>query len=832
MKKIFTLLLLSLTLFGLKSNAQTSTVCNAAFDFSFVSPNTVKFTPAVTGDSPFVQHYWIFGDGSPVDQSIISTHTYASPGTYTVKHYLSRYSPNGVFVCADTLTKLVVIQQACNLTAYFTWHADSSNHLNIIFNNFSSPLSPSDSVSWTFGDGTGSSNINPSHIYTNAGTYTVCLRVKKNSTVAGTAPCVSEICKTVIVNQPCNIQAYFNWNTVASNPLAIAFQNLSAPLSNTDSIKWTFGDGTVSYDVNPIHTFLNAGTYTVCLRVKKLNNTAGTTPCVSEICKTVIVTQPCNLAANFSWSAVASSPLSIAFQNSSIPISSTDSVRWTFGDGTTSTAINPLHTYTNAGTYTVCLRIKKNSTISGSAPCVSEICKTIVVVQSCNLVAYFNWSNLSGNPLAVAFQNLSNPLSPTDSVRWTFGDGSSSTAINPTHTYANAGSYTVCLRVKKINNATGTAACVSEICKTVIVAVNQNCNLVPNFTWNNTAANPSTFAFQNTSTALSPTDSVKWTFGDGSSSMAFNPIHTYTNPGTYSVCLRIKKNSTVAGNVPCVREICKTIIVLATPACNLVAYFTWSNANSPNTFAFQNLSTPISSTDSIRWTFGDGTSSLSINSTHTYAQAGTYTVCLRIKKNSTVAGNVACVREICKVVTVLPQINCDSIHVSYTYQRDPFVANKIYFYANANYSIQDQTWTISKLSPSTQPPVILHQNNPAYVFNDTGYYRVCLKAVTLGGCIKEYCSIIRIEQVALLCNLQAYPNPTSSLINVSVQLLQPEMIHAFVYNSMNNLVREKHQQGTTGNNTVSLNVNDLVPGLYTIKVIYGNTICYARFNKL
>ncbi|HSN60481.1 MAG TPA: PKD domain-containing protein, partial [Ferruginibacter sp.] len=419
MKKIFTLLLLVFTFFSFTSKSQTSTVCNAAFDFSFLTNNSVKFTPAVTGDSPFVQHNWIFGDGSPIQQLIAPTHTYAAPGSYLVKHYLSRYNPNGVFVCADTLTKLVVIQQSCN------------------------------------------------------------------------------------------VQAYFSWSTVAGNPLVIVFQNLSNSLSPTDSIRWTFGDGTSSIDANPTHIYANAGTYTVCLRIKKNNNTAGAPPCVSEICKTVIVAQPCNLQAYFNWHSVASSPLSIVFQNLSIQLSPTDSVKWTFGDGTSSTNVNPMHTYANAGTYTVCLRVKKNNT-AGSAPCISEICKTVIVLQSCNLVSYFTWTSLSNNPLAVAFQNLANPLSSTDSVRWTFGDGSASLDINPTHTYTNAGTYTVCLRVKKNSNTTGTAVCVSEICKTVVVTINQTCNLAANFAWTNTAANPLSFAFQNTSTPLSPTDSVRW----------------------------------------------------------------------------------------------------------------------------------------------------------------------------------------------------------------------------------------------------------------------------------------------------------------------------------
>jgi hypothetical protein len=70
------------------------------------------------------------------------------------------------------------------------------------------------------------------------------------------------------------------------------------------------------------------------------------------------------------------------------------------------------------------------------------------------------------------------------------------------------------------------------------------------------------------------------------------------------------------------------------------------------------------------------------------------------------------------------------------------------------------------------------------------------------------------------------------VINVNVSLTQPEMIHAYVYNTLNVQVRDKSQQGSTGNNVVSINVNDLVPGLYTIRVVYGNRTCYAKFNKI
>ena len=227
------------------------------------------------------------------------------------------------------------------------------------------------------------------------------------------------------------------------------------------------------------------------------------------------------------------------------------------------------------------------------------------------------------------------------------------------------------------------------------------------------------------------------------------------------------------------------------------------------------------------WTFGDGTGSHDPIATHRYAQPGIYIACLTVWRGPN------CASTTCKEIRVLPQVNCDSIHVSYTYQRDPLVPNKIYFYANGNFPILDQTWTITKLAPATTPPVILHQNNPVYVFNDTGYYRVCLKAITLGGCVKEYCSVIRIEQVLnSACLLQAYPNPATAVVNVNVLLSLPGAIDAYVYNSMNVLVKEKHLAGVAGNNIVSININDLAAGLYTMKIKYGGKICYARFTKL
>jgi PKD repeat protein len=1015
MKKIFTLLWLTLAAFTFKAAAQ-GTTCNAEFTSAFITGNTVKFTPAVN-DSPLVHHLWNFGDGSATSQAVSPIHSYLTNGSFVVVHTVVRYSPNNVPVCTQTVSHTILIQQApptCTLVVNFSWTSTATNPLMLAFQNLSVPLAATDSITWQFGDSTISHAVNPVHTYATAGTYNVCLIVKKfpNNT---SAPCIRYICKTVVVTAPCTLVADFSWHSIGTNPLTIAFQNLSVPLSNTDSIKWTFGDGSTSTDVSPMHTYNAPGTYTVCLRVKKLTP-PGSAPCVREICKTIVVTAPCNMVPNFTWAATPTNPLRIEFHNTSTNTAATDSIRWTFGDGSTSNALNPVHIYSAPGTYTVCLRIIRYNAGS-TTPCVREICKTIVVQALCTLVVNFTSQPDTAHPLRIKFTNTSTPISVTDSVKWTFGDGTSVSGLqsdpnvaNPTHNYTQAGTYTVCLRIKKNGNVGSTVQCVRELCRTITVY--EPCTLVVNFLSQADPNNPLRIKFTNTSVPISLTDSLRWSFGDStfltglqSDPTVASPVHNYAHAGNYNVCLIVIKRPT-PNSVACVRYSCRTISVLE--PCTLVVNFTSQpDPSHPLRIKFTNTSTPINVSDSVRWTFGDGTSVSGLqsdpnvaNPTHIYANAGTYTVCLRVKKNSSATTPVQCVREkcaqvvvtnpcnfpvnfswrldsintrkvyftnlsmppvstaiavwsfgdgssltswnaiheyaqpgryivclkvylpnsncvrekcdtifipnppppctqlskyhfekfsndnqkykftpdyinptyqytwtfgdgtgsqdpvaihrytqpgvyiacltvwrgpncastTCKEIKVMPQINCDSAHVSYSYQRNPQVPNKIQFYANATMPILDQIWTITKLPAGST--VTLHQNNPAYLFQDTGYYRVCLRAIVLGGCVKEYCNYIRIEQVSIACELQAYPNPASSLVNVKVYLTQPEMIHAYVYNSLNVLVLSRNQQGNTGNNVVTLNINNLVAGQYTIKLVYGNRVCYTRFSKL
>lgn len=828
MKKIFTLLWLSLAAFAFKATAQTTPNCSAEFAVQYLSNYTVKFNPVLTTDSPYVHHYWSFGDGTPGSQLISPTHTYAAAGSYTVTHTIVRLTPNNVPVCTQVFTKIVTITPPCNLVANFSWSATAANPLTVSFQNLSVPLAANDSTIWIFGDSTPLSYaVNPVHTYTNAGTYNVCLIVKKFPFNTNTS-CVKYICKTVVVTAPCNMVPNFTWTATAANPLTIAFNNTSSNTTVTDSVRWTFGDGTTSNQLNPVHTFPGAGTYNVCLRIARYNG-ASNTPCVREICKTVVVTASCNMAPDFTWNPSPNNSLMIEFHNTSTNTLPSDSVRWTFGDGTASSAFNPVHTYTSPGTYTVCLRISRY--LAGTtAPCVREICKTVVVTAPCTLVVNFTAQPDSLNPLRIKFTNTSSPISATDSVRWTFGDGTSVSGLqsnpnvaNPTHIYANAGTYTVCLRIKKNNspNIPTQVSCVREFCRTVVVT--PPCNFVVNFTWRLDSLNVRKVYFTNLTAAPTPNSIAVWSFGDGTSANTWNAIHEYAQPGQYRVCLRIYSGQ----NTTCFRETCDTVIVpVPVPPCTQLSKYHFENMPGDNQ-KYKFIPDYINTSFQYTWTFGDGTGSHDPVAIHRYAQPGNYTACLTVWRGPD------CASTTCHDLNVLPQPMCDTAHAAYTFVRNPNIPNKIQFTANATLPIIDQVWIITRVPAAVNtPPVILHQNNPIYLFQDTGYYRVCLKATLLGGCIKEYCNYIRIDQISSLCELQAFPNPANASVNVNVTLPQADIIHAYVYNSLNVLMFQQDFPGVTSNNLVTLNVANLVAGQYVIRLVYGNRVCYASFQKL
>jgi PKD repeat protein len=132
-------------------------------------------------------------------------------------------------------------------------------------------------------------------------------------------------------------------------PLTVAFTDQSS--GNPTSWRWDFGDGATSTIQNPTHTYAAPGTYTVSLTATNVagSNTATRTDLVTA-------TPPPAPTADLSASPTSGgAPLDVAFSDRSS--GNPTGWSWDFGDGTTSTAQNPLHTYSSPGSYTVSLTI-------------------------------------------------------------------------------------------------------------------------------------------------------------------------------------------------------------------------------------------------------------------------------------------------------------------------------------------------------------------------------------------------------------------------------------------------------------------------------------------
>jgi hypothetical protein len=159
--------------------------------------------------------------------------------------------------------------------------------------------------------------------------------------------------------------------------------------------------------------------------------------------------------------------------------------------------------------------------------------------------------------------------------------------------------------------------------------------------------------------------------------------------------------------------------------------------------------------------------------------------------------------------------------------------NKLFFFATSNAPVYDQYWTFDKANDTTAA-VGIYQNNPVYVFPDTGVYNVCVRAAFSTGCIKEYCNNVHIYSTSVpsQCVVNSYPNPAHDYVSFNVQLDAAGPILSTVYNISGTALLQYTQQGLAGNNLITLNVQNLATGFYTVRIMYGGRVCYTRFQKI
>jgi PKD repeat protein len=604
---------------------------------------------------------------------------------------------------------------------------------------------------WNFGDGTSLSgnDRNPVHTYTQPGNYTVKLAITSSS------GCQDTIIKVVTIQSPATgCVAAFTAARVPGTIRKIGFSSWMSEPGSLDTIvtrNWNFGDNTTigGNVVNPVHEYATNGQYNVCLRIVTVNG------CEKTICKLVSVTDtippPPSCLASFT---TTSSGLTASFNSAtSTNANSIVSRNWYFGDGSGlfgTNTIAPSHTYNQPGTYTVCLRI-----ISSNG-CIDSICKNITIQGSATgCTPSFVWEHVAGAVRTIKFNSIASTPGVNDTIVsriWNFGDGVvlNGNIINPTHQYIQNGQYNVCLKIITVKG------CEKTFCKTVLV----NDTITPPTTCLSCFEVPVTAQVQQSITlnsscskAADSTDTIisrLWNFGDGSvvTTTATSIQHTYTAPGTYTICLTIK---TARG---CEKKTCKQLIV-GGGATSCVAAFIWEAIpGAVRTVKFNSSgSLGSNNTDTIirrRWSFGDSTflDGNVVAPLHQYAQNGTYNVCLTINTAS------GCEKKICKLVTVQNFASCEA---TFTYENLPATTNSqrpVRFNSAASHGISatdtivERFWTFGD-GTSLGGNII----NPIHNYLQPGSYNVCLKIRTASGCIDTTCKNIFIP-VPVICRAE------------------------------------------------------------------------------
>jgi len=482
---------------------------------------------------------------------------------------------------------------------------------------------------------TGGMSVNSLYVYTND----LCTFGIHDTLIQNPGPQVMadfQICVDSIPGIECNADFYYVTDSNAMTN-TVYFYDLSTPVGEIDNWWWSFGDGNVSYDQNPVHTYADAGTYNVCLTIE--NQYMGGV-CYDTLCLNVTVTggSGSDCQADFYYTIDSSDVNTVYFYDNSSSTAGIETWNWSFGDGTFSGSQNPVHTFNSPGYYYVCLTITADS-----GTCSSTACDYVYIAGSgTNCQANFYDSISGSNPNMVYFYDASTPYGLIDSWFWEFGDGTTSAEQNPVHTYNASGLYSICLTI-----TADSGMCTSTYCDSLYIS-GGGLDCEADFYYLQDSLAELTVIFIDQSTPTNTITSWDWSFGDGGTSALQNPIYQYSAAGTYNVCLTIESQSQGA---VCYDTYCTNVTVTGGGGieCQADFFYTTDSNAMTNTVYFWDLSTPVGEIDNWWWLFGDGNVSYEQNPVHTYAEAGTYNVCLTIQ-NQYMGG--VCYDTICMDVTV------------------------------------------------------------------------------------------------------------------------------------------------------------------------------------
>ena len=567
-------------------------VANFAFSATTVTVGeSVRFVDGSTGGPE--TWLWDFGDGTGAQGPEVQK-AWDEPGTYTVVLQVTRGDETAEISLAITV---VPVQAPVPPAADFVFSSTVvSVGREIAFEDRSD--GEIERWRWDFGDGTSATTPDATKAWATPGRYRVQLTVANEQ---------GSDAASVFVDVVEGLRAPVAVLTAPKTEVDLGAPVTFRGSSSTDpaAYSWNFGDGRTSTGPNVVHVFLAEGTFRVTLTA---SNAAGRSTATVDIVVSPPTTAP--------TAAIGTLPAVIEVGDvvvvSSLSTNSPDSETWSFGDGATATGTRVTHTWETPGNYLLSLTAVNSAgtdTATKTVVVVSELPPPVAVIGDFDEAPWVG--------AATVFIDAS--IDAT-SWLWDFGDGATSTARNPLHTFTSAGEKVVTLTVNNRNGSNSTSVVVEP-------------RLEP------------TASFFVSSSAIRAGDSVTftddsvnavswaWDFGDGTTSTVQNPVHTYTTTGTFDVVLRVQNSTGDEGTFG-------PVSIDVDPAAPRLAGILKvpTDGDTIPTLATSSFAAVVDPTsgpiDAYQIDFGDGSPSMLGSSgtfTHVFNTGGTYVVTMQAR---------------------------------------------------------------------------------------------------------------------------------------------------------------------------------------------------------
>lgn len=603
---------------------------------------------------------WDFGDGN-TSTSPSPIHTYEELGDYPVSLQIQNQ-----YGCTDD----IIIQNMISIQA-----PDASFSGDDLLAcgpplvvNLTSLGDTLGSHFWEFGDGQSSNQVHPTHTYMQNGSFTV------SHTVVDQDGCRD----TVILNHYVNIgvntlSIYAQDSTLCLGDTAFFFTNAST----NSSVSWDFADGDSATGLNPYHIFDTAGVYMVSATISDQSGCLNTLTIPIEVFDYPVVdfgVQDTTLGC------------SIPFQVDFVNLSTGGlQYEWKFGDGDTSHAQHPSHLYQTLDSFKVSL------SVTGPGGCVKRKNKRdYIKIQE--IESGFLAEPRGGcAPLFVQFYDTTHSPYPLTNWEWDFGNGSSSTAQYPSHTFMDTGFYDISLIVTNSRGCTDTTFRANHIAAGMVpvadftIDTNQACSLLP-VQLNNQSSGATQFF---------------WYFSDGDTSMATHPIHGFGGFGYMDVML-------IASDRGCTDTVLKEDIIYIFEPFPVIGISERSICELPRDVTFTNMSLGA---DTWSWVIDDTIASTALAPVHTFTTDGTHYVELTVENFATG----------CKV-TVIDSLFIQHIEADFVPDTNRFcIPYKVRFH-DASTNAVEWWWEFGTGDTSTNA-------SPNYTYKQPGDYEITLIAL-------------------------------------------------------------------------------------------------------